>query len=98
MIGKWSGVPLRDFLARVGADTRARYVSFRCADRYFGSIDMATALHPQTQMTLRFDDQIVPRKFGFPMRIRMPTKLGFKGPKHVIEVAVINDYIGGYWE
>ena len=44
-IGKWGGVPFRDFLARIGADTRARYVSFRCADDYRSSIDMATALH-----------------------------------------------------
>ena len=42
-IGKWGGVPFRDFLARIGADSRARYVSFRCADGYRSSIDMATA-------------------------------------------------------
>ena len=40
-IGKWGGVPFRDFLASIGADTRARYVSFRCADNYRRSIDMA---------------------------------------------------------
>lgn len=45
-IGQWGGVRLSDFLARIGADTRARYVSFRCADDYRGSIDMATALRP----------------------------------------------------
>ena len=32
------------------------------------------------------------------MRIRMPTKLGFKNPKHVIGLAVLNNYTGGYWE
>ena len=26
------------------------------------------------------------------MRIRIPTKLGFKNPKHVMEIAVINNY------
>jgi len=40
----------------------------------------------------------LPTKFGFPMRIRMPTKLGFKNPKHVIGLAVLNNYTGGYWE
>ena len=43
----------REFLKRVGADTRAKYVWFRCAEGYSTSIDMATALHPQTQMTLQ---------------------------------------------
>ena len=59
---------------------------------------MATALHPQTQMTFKFDGQILPTKFGFPLRIRIPTKLGFKNPKHVIGLAVLNNYTGGYWE
>ena len=47
-IGGWSGVPLRGFLERIGADLRAKYVAFKTADDYPSSIDMATALHPQT--------------------------------------------------
>jgi DMSO/TMAO reductase YedYZ molybdopterin-dependent catalytic subunit len=97
-IGKWTGTPLRDFLKRVGADTRANYVHFSCAEGYSTSIDMATALHPQTQITFRFADEILPRKYGFPMKVRIPTKLGFKNPKHVVELVVGNDYTGGYWE
>ena len=31
---QWSGVNLRQFLERVGADLEARYVTFRCADDY----------------------------------------------------------------
>jgi len=97
-IGKWTGVPLREFLARIGADTRAKYVHFACSEGYSSSIDMATALHPQTQMTFKFDDQILPTRLGFPLRIRIPTKLGFKNPKFVIGMAVLNNYTGGYWE
>jgi DMSO/TMAO reductase YedYZ molybdopterin-dependent catalytic subunit len=59
---------------------------------------MPTALHPQTQMTFKFDGEILPRKYGFPMKVRMPTKLGFKNPKHVMEIAVTDKYLGGYWE
>ncbi len=97
-IGKWSGARLSDFLTRVGADTSAKYIYFICAEGYSTSIDMATALHPQTQMTFGFDGQLLPRAYGFPMKIRMPTKLGFKNPKHVVEMAVFNEYRGGYWE
>jgi DMSO/TMAO reductase YedYZ molybdopterin-dependent catalytic subunit len=97
-IGKWTGTPLGQFLRRIGADLTAKYVHFVCAEGYSVSIDMPTALHPQTQMTFKFDDQILATKFGFPMRIRIPTKLGFKNPKHVIGMAVLNSYTGGYWE
>lgn len=97
-IGKWTGTPLRGFLERIGADMRARYVHFRCAEGYSTSIDMPTAVHPQTQITFRFADEILPVKYGFPMKVRIPTKLGFKNPKHVVEMIVGNEYTGGYWE
>ena len=97
-IGKWSGVRFSDFLQRVGADLSAKYVGFKCADDYSTSIDMATALHPQTILAFRFADQILPPKYGFPMKLRIPTKLGFKNPKHVAAIFVTNDYPGGYWE
>ena len=97
-IGSWTGARLSDFLKRVGADTRAKYVWFQCAEGYSNTIDMPTALHPQTQMTFRFADEILPRKYGFPMKIRIPTKLGFKNPKHVIAMHVTNKDLGGYWE
>ena len=97
-IGKWSGVTFKTFLERVGADMTAKYVGFKCADDYYTSIDMATALHPQTQLTFRFADQVLPVAYGFPMKLRMPTKLGFKNPKHIAAIFVTNDYPGGYWE
>src|SRR3954449_9164668 len=57
-IGKWTGAPLGDFLRRVGADLTAKYVHFACAEGYSVSIDMPTALHAQTQMTFRFNDEV----------------------------------------
>lgn len=97
-IGSWTGTPLRDFLKLVGADTTAKYCWFRCAEGYTSPIDMPTALHPQTQMTFKFADEILPRAYGYPMKIRIPTKLGFKNPKYVVSMEVTNDYKGGYWE
>lgn len=97
-IGSWTGVRLSDFLRRVGADTRAKYVWFQCAEGYSTTIDMPTALHPQTQLTFKFGDEILPRAYGYPMKCRMPTKLGFKNPKYVVAMHVTNKDLGGYWE
>jgi DMSO/TMAO reductase YedYZ molybdopterin-dependent catalytic subunit len=97
-IGQWRGVPFRTFLERVGADPRARYVGFKCADRYYTSLDMATALHPQTILALDYGDAPLPPKYGFPLKLRVPTKLGFKNPKHIAALFVTNDYPGGFWE
>ena len=97
-IGEWSGVPLRTFLERIGADLTAKYVGFKCADRYYGSLDMVTALHPQTVLALDMGKAPLPAEYGFPLKVRVPTKLGFKNPKHVVAMFVTNDNPGGYWE
>ena len=97
-IGKWGGVTFSSFLSRIGADTSAKYVGFKCSDDYYTSIDMPTALHPQTLLTLSYDGQPLPPKYGFPMKLRMPTKLGYKNPKHIQAIFVTNTYPGGYWE
>jgi DMSO/TMAO reductase YedYZ molybdopterin-dependent catalytic subunit len=97
-IGKWGGVSFASFLRRVGADLSAKYVGFKCADDYYTSIDMPTALHAQTLLALTFDGQTLPPEYGFPMKLRMPTKLGYKNPKHIQAIFVTNTYSGGYWE
>ena len=97
-IGKWGGVRFSTFLERIGADTTARYVGFKCSDNYYTSIDMPTALHAQTLLTLTYDGQVLPARYGFPMKLRMPTKLGYKNPKHIAALFVTNTYPGGYWE
>ena len=98
MIGKWSGVPLRTFLQRVGADTTAKYVGFECADGYYSSIDMASALHPQTLLTLKISDETLAPRYGYPLKLRIPTKLGFKNPKWITAMFVTNRFPGGFWE
>ena len=59
---------------------------------------MESALHPQTILALTFADQVLPTQCGFPMKLWIPTKLGFKKPKHIIAIYVTNSYPGGYWE
>jgi DMSO/TMAO reductase YedYZ molybdopterin-dependent catalytic subunit len=97
-IGKWSGVGLSRFLQTIEADLTAKYVAFECADDYSGSIDMASALHPQTQLTTHYADEPIGDPYGFPLRLRVATKLGFKMPKWITSIEVTNEYPGGYWE
>jgi DMSO/TMAO reductase YedYZ molybdopterin-dependent catalytic subunit len=97
-IGQWSGVNLGQFLRRVGADLTAKYVSFRCADDYYGSIDMPSALHPQTLLATKYAGERIADPFGYPLRLRTAVKLGFKNPKWITAIEVTNTYRGGYWE
>jgi DMSO/TMAO reductase YedYZ molybdopterin-dependent catalytic subunit len=97
-IGQWSGVRLRTFLEHIGADTRAKYVAFKTADDFPSIIDMATALHPQTLLATKYAGETLAAPFGYPLRLRMSTKLGYKNPKWITAMEVTNTYTPGYWE
>jgi DMSO/TMAO reductase YedYZ molybdopterin-dependent catalytic subunit len=96
-IGQWSGVNLRSFFERVGADTTAKYVYFICNDDYTESIDMATALHPQTLLATKYAGDILADPFGYPLRLRTSTKLGYKNAKWIKAIEVTNDFRETFW-
>ena len=47
---------------------------------------------------VQFGAAPLPTHYGFPVKLRVPTKLGFKNPKHIVAISVTNDAPGGYWE
>jgi DMSO/TMAO reductase YedYZ molybdopterin-dependent catalytic subunit len=96
-IGQWSGPNLRDFLQRVGADLTAKYVYFICNDDYTESIDMATALHPQTILATKYAGDVLADPFGYPLRLRTSTKLGYKNAKWIKAIEVTNDFREKFW-
>jgi DMSO/TMAO reductase YedYZ molybdopterin-dependent catalytic subunit len=96
-IGQWSGVNFRQFLERIGADLTARYVAFRCADDYTETLDMATALHPQTILATKYAKQYITDPFGYPLRLRTATKLGFKNAKWITAIEVTNEFRETFW-
>ena len=96
-IGQWSGPNLRQFLERIGADTTAKYIGFRCADGYTESLDMPTALHPQTILATKYAREPITDPFGFPIRLRTSTKLGFKNAKWIVAMEVTNVFPDTYY-
>ncbi len=98
MIPRWGGTPLRDFLNLVGADMNARYVSVKCGDDYYTGYDMPSALHPQTLLCYEAYNKPLTLEHGAPVRITMPTKLGYKSAKWISSLEVTNTKPGGYWE
>jgi DMSO/TMAO reductase YedYZ molybdopterin-dependent catalytic subunit len=99
VIGRFGGTRLSDFLTMIGADTSARFITVACADDYYESLDMATALHPQTLLCYEMYDQPLTREHGAPLRLSIPTKIGYKQAKYLTDLKVTN-VLGkvGYWE
>ena len=90
VIGRFGGARLSDFLNMIGADTSARFITVDCADDYYESLDMATALHPQTLLCYEMYDQPLTREHGAPLRLNIPTKVGYKQAKYLTDLKVTN--------
>jgi len=58
----------------------------------------AYRLAPADSARTGFSGQAGRNEIWLSVKIRIPTKLGFKNPKFVTEIFVANDYPGGYWE
>ncbi|HET6177395.1 MAG TPA: molybdopterin-dependent oxidoreductase [Candidatus Sulfotelmatobacter sp.] len=99
VIGRFGGARLSDFLTTIGADTSARFIAVTCADDYYETLDMATALHPQTLLCYEMYDQPLTRPHGAPLRLNVPTKVGYKQAKYLTDLKVTNVVEKvGYWE
>jgi DMSO/TMAO reductase YedYZ molybdopterin-dependent catalytic subunit len=114
-IGKWTGARLGPLLDRAGLKPEARYIVFYCADtldpnatdganRYYESIDLIDAYHPQTILAYAMNDRPLPVKYGAPARLRVERQLGYKHAKYVMRIEAVADYAhlgrgkGGFWE
>ena len=105
VIGSFGGTRISEFLKLIGANVRAntgaRFLEVECADDYYESIDMASALHPQSLLCYEMYGQPLDRKHGAPLRLQMPTKLGYKQAKYLDTLRVTNVLKPGktgYWE
>ncbi len=113
-IAKWTGVQLSRVLDEAGVKPQARYVVFHCYDslgnsfqgpvRYYESIDLLDARHPQTILAYGLNDEVLPVSNGAPLRVRVERQLGYKMAKYIREIELVESFgqlgrgRGGYWE
>lgn len=113
-IAKWTGAPLSAILDAAGVKPRARFVVFKCMDtierglsgniKYYESIDMIDARHPQTILAYGLNGKVLPMENGAPLRLRVERQLGYKMAKYVRAIVLVENLApygegnGGYWE
>jgi DMSO/TMAO reductase YedYZ molybdopterin-dependent catalytic subunit len=110
-IGKWTGTPLAALLQRVGVRPEARFVMFHCADtmedsvdRYYESIGLGDAFHPQTILAYDMNGAPLSVAYGAPLRVRVERQLGYKMAKYVMAIELVESFShigrghGGFWE
>jgi DMSO/TMAO reductase YedYZ molybdopterin-dependent catalytic subunit len=111
-IGKWTGAQMAPLLQSVGLKPEARYLVFHCADtlgrgpndRYYESIDLIDAFHPQTILAYDMNGAPLGVPHGAPIRLRVERQLGYKHAKYVQRIEAVSSFAmirggrGGFWE
>jgi len=86
------------FPHRVHADFQLAMSPSNVSDGYYTNIDRAGAQQPHTILALDFDEKQLEPRWGAPLRLRIPTKLGFKSAKNLEAMEFNDKYPGGCWE
>ena len=113
-IAQWKGVPLASVLAAARLKPQARFVAFFCADaleqtldgngRYYETIDLVDAAHPQTILAYEMNGAPLAVEHGAPLRLRVERQLGYKMAKYVMRIEAVDSFAGlgrgrgGFWE
>ncbi|TIM68768.1 MAG: molybdopterin oxidoreductase, partial [Mesorhizobium sp.] len=72
--------------------------------KYYGSIDLIDARHPQTILAYGLNGKPLPVENGAPLRVRVERQIGYKMPKYLRRIELVDSFAaigggrGGYWE
>ena len=91
-----SGVRLDTMLDMVVPAPGAQRAVFHCADGYFESITLADLRKHDAFLAYSVNGSAVPH-LGYPLRLAIPGKYGYKWPKWVTRIEVVTDDRKGYW-
>jgi DMSO/TMAO reductase YedYZ molybdopterin-dependent catalytic subunit len=105
-IAWWAGLRFDDLLRAYPPISQAKWVRVESSvnldasgnpDPYYVSIDLATAIHPQTLLATHFTGQPLTVEHGAPLRLLMPVKLGLKNVKAITKLTYVAKEPRDYW-
>ena len=95
----WIGVPISDLLQRVTPLETATHITFHCnGDIYTESSTLEEAMEPNSILAYGAGDSTLPLDHGFPLRLIIPRKLGYKNAKYLYRIELTDTPLWGYWE
>ncbi len=95
----WNGIHFDKLFELVEPLASATHVSIHTiGERYNESIPLEVAREPKTLLAFGIDCATLPLRHGFPLRLIVPRKYGYKSAKYVVRIELDDKAIGGYWE
>jgi len=101
---RWTGVPLKDVLARAEPMNSARQVTFDGLDNgVFGggdfvkALDVAQAMDPDVLIAYQMNGADIPMLNGYPVKLIVPGYYGTYWVKHLSRIEIIDNVFDGFW-
>lgn len=102
---RWTGVRLRDVLAKAGVQAKARHLHLLGADRpvlpstplFLRSIPVEKALHPDTILAYKMNGEPLPLLHGAPLRLIAPGWMADACIKWLTDLALAETEAPGYY-
>ena len=94
----WTGIPLFFLLNLTGVKSGAMEVVFYASDGFSSSLTIERALHPTTLLALKANGTVLSNSDGYPYRLVVPCKYGYKWVKWITKIKVIDYDYKGTWE
>jgi hypothetical protein len=98
-VTQFAGVRFSDFTAKFApGSAKAESVGMHTPDEeYYVSLDMPSALHPQTLLAWEMNGEPLEDEHGAPLRLVTPVKYGIKSIKRIGRIEYARSRLNDYW-
>jgi DMSO/TMAO reductase YedYZ molybdopterin-dependent catalytic subunit len=93
----WTGVRLKDVLAKAGVASTATDIAMTAADGFYEGISLTEAMDERVLLVYAMNGAPLTAEHGYPLRIYIPNHYGMKQPKWLMGMELVNQPPAGYW-
>lgn len=93
----WEGFRIEELIKRVRPDPAAKYVYFQSADSYYESFSLEELQRDRVLFVIRMNGAPLRREHGFPLRLIVPFKYGYKNIKYITRMEFTDSRKRNYW-
>ena len=98
MINHWEGIPFKKIYELAKPTSEAIYVMIYSYGGYSANLDLQTLLEKNVILAHSHDGLPLSPEHGYPLRLVVPQRYGWKSPKWINKIEFMNDNLPGFWE
>jgi DMSO/TMAO reductase YedYZ molybdopterin-dependent catalytic subunit len=93
----WEGFTMQDLLKWLQPEPSARYLHFYSVDNYYEALSIEELQAARVLFAYKMDGDYLSDEHGWPLRLIVPPRYGYKGAKSIVRLAFSAQGGRGYW-